>query len=153
MGDFDYVPAAFAQLGVETVFHGLAMRPGKPTFYGRKGEKSVFGMPGNPVSTFVNFEVLVRPHLCARMGLEYNPRMIRARLVDPLVRRGSDRVEFIPMRLAFAPDGTTMTVDKVAYRGSSMLSALSRADCLVQMDIGVERIGPGEYVNVRLLRP
>ncbi|MDP2792445.1 MAG: molybdopterin molybdotransferase MoeA [Rectinemataceae bacterium] len=152
MGDFDFVPSAFAKLGVEKVFHGLAMRPGKPTFYGRKGDKSVFGMPGNPVSTFVNFEVLVRSHLNARMGIAYTPRILRARLSAPLVRRGSDRVEFLPALLAAAPDGDGMTVSKLAYHGSSMLSVLSRADCLVRMDMGVERMEEGEVVDVRLLR-
>ncbi len=153
MGDFDFVPASFAKLGVEKIFHGLAMRPGKPTFYGRRGDKSVFGMPGNPVSTFVNFEVLVRPHLMARMGLGFGPRMLRARLSAPLLRRGSDRVEFLPARLEMRPGEGGMSVAKLTYHGSSMLSALAQADCLLRMEIGVERVEAGEVVDVRLLRP
>ncbi len=153
MGDFDFVPAAFAKLGVRRVFHGLAMRPGKPTYYGRADGRSLFGMPGNPVSTFVNFEILVRPHLMARMGLRHVPRMLRAVLSEPLARRGSDRVEFLPARLGVDSEKASMTVAKLVYHGSSMLSALAEADCLLRMNLGVERIDAGEVVDVRLLRP
>ena len=74
MGDFDHVPRALARAGVEKLFHGLAMRPGKPVFFGtRRAGASAFGLAGNPVSTFVGFEVLVRPHLAARAGLDWRP--------------------------------------------------------------------------------
>lgn len=153
MGDFDFVPAAFRTLGVKPVFHGLAMRPGKPTFFGTLGDKAAFGMPGNPVSTFVNFEVLVRPYLALRMGVRHEPRMLKARLASDLVRRGSDRVEFLPARLFPDKGSTSMCVGRLAYHGSSMLSVLARTDCLLTMDIGQERIPEGEVVDVRLLRP
>ncbi len=153
MGDFDFVPAAFRTLGVKQAFHGLAMRPGKPTFFGTLGDKAAFGMPGNPVSTFVNFEVLVRPYLALRMGVRHEPRMIRARLASDLVRRGSDRVEFLPARLFTDKGSTSMCVDRLTYHGSSMLSVLAQTDSLLSMDIGQERIPEGEVVDVRLLRP
>lgn len=152
LGDYDYVPRAFAEAKVRTVFHGLRMRPGKPTFHGRVGTKAVFGLPGNPVSTFVNFEVLVRPHLLKRMGLPDKPTTAELPLRAPLVRRGADRVEYLPAGLECGAAGTGVR-PLVNYRGSSMLSALAEADCLVRMDIGVESIPEGGLVHARLVRP
>jgi molybdopterin molybdotransferase len=157
LGDFDYVPRTFESLGVRTVFHGLKMRPGKPTYYGRFGDKAVFGLPGNPVSTFVNFEVLVRPHLLARLGVADPAPALSLPLAAPLARRGSDRVEYLPARLdrgaPASPQAAATRVVPLSYRGSSMLSALAEADCLVRMDLGVEAIPEGGIVHVRLVRP
>ena len=152
MGDFDYVPKTLERLGVERVFHKIAMKPGKPTFYGRRGPASVFGLPGNPVSTFVNFELLVKAQLYGRMGLEYRPRLIAATLAQDLVRRECDRVEFFPMRLDRDTDRAGERARPLAYKGSSMLSILAEADCLVRMEIGTSVIKEGSLVLARLLR-
>ena len=157
MGDFDHVPRALARAGIEKLFHGLALRPGKPVFFGTKrGDgrpaAAVFGLPGNPVSTFVGFELLVRPYLAARTGMAAEPRTIGARLAVPLERRETDRVEFMPALLEQGPDGLP-AVRPLSYKGSSMLNALAQADCLISMDIGVKRIEEGRVVNARLIRP
>ena len=157
MGDFDHVPRALARSGVEKLFHGLALRPGKPVFFGTRRDgcrpsSAVFGLPGNPVSTFVGFELLVRPHLAARTGMVSEPRTIGARLAAPLERVETDRIEFLPARLQIGADGLP-AVRPLAYKGSSMLSALAEADCLISMDIGVKRMEEGRVVNARLVRP
>ncbi|MFA6505815.1 MAG: gephyrin-like molybdotransferase Glp [Treponemataceae bacterium] len=149
LGDFDYVPQTLEALGVKELFHGLKMRPGKPTYYGRIGEKSVFGLPGNPVSTFVNFEILIKPHLLKRSGSNENPTELVLPLAAPLTRKGDDRVEYLPAKLESKPT----RVRQLAYRGSSMLSALADADCLIRIDIGVESLQEGDPVHVRLIRP
>jgi molybdopterin molybdotransferase len=153
MGDFDFVPRTLAELGVERVFHKIAMKPGKPTWYGRRGTTSVFGLPGNPVSTFVNFEFLVKPQLLLRMGLPHEPRSIIAKAATTITRRECDRVEFLPMRLSRTAGRDAETVETLGYRGSSMLSILAEADCLVRMEIGVAEIKEGGNVLARLLRP
>lgn len=149
LGDFDHVPEVLAGLGVEKVFHGLKMRPGKPTFYGRRGAASVFGLPGNPVSALVNFIVLVRPHLMARMGAEDPGLVLRLPLASRLSRRGADRVEYLPA--VVDNGGGAARVRPVRYRGSSMLAAYAEADCVVRMDLGVERMEEGEVAHARLL--
>ena len=157
LGDFDFVPRTFAALGVREIFHGLKMRPGKPTYYGRFGDKSVFGLPGNPVSTFVNFEVLVKPHIMKRTGLNQTAQVLHLPLSVPLNRRGGDRVEYLPARFEISDQNTSSEratlVRPLFYRGSSMLSALADADCLIRMDIGVEKIPEGGIVHARLIRP
>jgi len=152
MGDFDYVPKTLEKLGVKRVFHKIAMKPGKPTFYGRRGPTSVFGLPGNPVSTFVNFEFLVKAQLYRRMGLGYEPRLVAATLAQDLVRRECDRVEFFPMRLDRSAGRGRERALPLAYKGSSMLSILAEADCLVRVEIGTSAIKEGGLVLARLLR-
>jgi len=152
MGDFDYVPRTLAGAGFAPRFHGLAMRPGKPTFFGASGRKVAFGLPGNPVSTFVNFEVLVKAHLYRRVGLRYAPRLVAAVLAEPLARKGTDRVEFLPACLETPQPGEPGLVRPLEYRGSSMLSVLSRADCLLRMELGESRVEKGRTVLARLLR-
>jgi molybdopterin molybdotransferase len=153
MGDFDYVPRTLEKLGVKRVFHKIAMKPGKPTFYGRRGSASVFGLPGNPVSTFVNFEFLVKAQLYRRMGLGYEPRIVAATLAQDLVRRECDRVEFFPMSLDRSAGRGGERALPLAYKGSSMLSILAEADCLVRAEIGTSAIKEGSLVLARLLRP
>lgn len=154
MGDFDYVPRSLEALGVERVFHKIAMRPGKPCWFGRRGDKAVFGLPGNPLSTFVNFEFLVRPYLLKRMGLDYEPRLLRVALASALSRREAERVDFLPCRLERGEAGRGAALARpLAYTGSSMLSVLAEADCLVRMERGVLRLEEGEAVDARLLRP
>ena len=151
MGDFDLVPSVLESLGVETLFHSIAMRPGKPTFFGRRGNAAVFGLPGNPVSTFVNFEILAKVYLGALQGMKAAPRIIRARLAAPLARKGSDRVEFLPATLSPAEDG--MAARPLRYHGSSMITVLAQTDALLRMEIGVESMEEGALVDARLLRP
>jgi molybdopterin molybdotransferase len=150
MGDFDLVPKVLESLGVQPVFHSLKMRPGKPTFFGHTDCTAVFCLPGNPVSTFVNFEVFVKPFIHGCMGLAYQPAIVRAKIAAPLVRKGSDRVEFLPGVLANGLDGVLAT--PLVYHGSSMITVLAHAHALFRMELGQDRIEAGEYVDARLIR-
>lgn len=151
MGDFDLIPSVLQELDVKPIFHNLAMRPGKPTFFGKTEKCAVFGLPGNPVSTFVNFEVLVKPFIYASMGLNYKPRIVKARLSRELIRKGSDRVEFLPGVLEADEHG--LRASPLIYHGSSMITVLAQADVLFRMELGQAHIPEGEVVDVRLIRP
>jgi molybdopterin molybdotransferase len=126
------------------------MKPGKPTFFGMRGETAVFGLPGNPVSTFVNFEVLVKRYLFAMLGLAWEPSMLRVRLGATLSRKLADRVEFLPARL-YRGEGC-MVAEPLAYHGSSMITVLSQADALLRMEIGEYEVGGGAAVDARRIR-
>ena len=63
MGDFDYVHKELLELGVKQIFHGLAMKPGKPLFFGKLNKKAVFALPGNTVSSFMTFEIMVKAYI------------------------------------------------------------------------------------------
>lgn len=146
MGDFDFVPRALAAAGVSERFHGVAMKPGKPTFFGTGSRAFVFGLPGNPVSVFVNTEFLVKELLFALAGIHYKPREIPVLVAEDIWRKGSDRVEFLPVRVD--PDG----LRAVPYGGSSGLQALADADGFVRLEIGQSSIEKGTQSRVRFVR-
>jgi molybdopterin molybdotransferase len=155
MGDFDFVPRALSACGVEALFHGVAMKPGKPTFFGRLVQfpetgqprrSYVFGLPGNPVSVFVNTELLVKSLLFSLSGTVYCPLEPVLTMAAALRRKTADRVEFLPVNLS--ADG----VRPVAYGGSSAIQALANADGFARMDVGQTEIAEGGEVRVRLVR-
>ncbi len=146
VGDFDLVPAALHRNGVSLRFEKIAVKPGKPTVFGVWERGYCFGLPGNPVSTFVVFELLVKPFLYRLMGHDYRPRYVQMRLDETITRKDSDRQSWIPVRIM-----SEETVKPVQYHGSAHLSALCDAGGLVPMEIGVARIEQGTPVRVRLL--
>jgi molybdopterin molybdotransferase len=142
-GDFDYVPSCLEEAGAEILFHRVSVKPGKPTLFARRGGQFVFGLPGNPVSTFVIFEVFVKPFLYRMMGLEWKPAVHRGRLERDVRRAATDRTEFLPVRLHRG------VVQVVAYHGSAHLNALGNANGLVRVEIGTAVIPEGTEVDVR----
>lgn len=146
MGDFDYVPRALAAAGVTTRFHGVAMKPGKPTYFGTTGRAFVLGLPGNPVSVFVNTEVLVKPLLFALSGIAYRPSLVPVPMAVELRRKSTERVEFKPVRIEH--DGA----HPVRYGGSSAIQALGESDGFVRLEIGQDLLEQGAITHVRLVR-
>ena len=146
MGDFDYVPKALTAAGVTTRFHGVAMKPGKPTYFGTTDHGFVLGLPGNPVSVFVNTEVLAKPLLFALSGISYRPSLVPVPMAVELRRKSTERVEFKPVRIE--EDG----VHPVRYGGSSAIQALGEADGFVRLEIGQDCLEQGAITHVRLVR-
>lgn len=143
MGDYDYVPDILARLKVRLVFTRVAIKPGKPTVLGTRGQKVVFGLPGNPVSTFIIFEVLVKPLLYRMMGHPYEPLYLRGRLETDFSRKKSVRFEFVPARYRNGAIGLP------EFHGSAHFHALSGANCLLEIPEGVKVIKKGTEVNGR----
>ncbi len=146
MGSYDYVPEMLAAKGVKIHFHKLAIKPGKPTLFGQRDDCFVYGLPGNPVSTFVIFEVLVKPFLYGLMGFDWTPGTAAGRLMEDFTRRETVRTEYLPVIFT---DGKIHTV---SYHGSSHLNALSETNALVRIDRGIERIEKGTTLHARFIR-
>ncbi len=144
MGDFDFVPAVMAKAGVNILFSRVAVQPGKPTTFGTKGEKVVFGLPGNPVSSFIQFEMLVRPLICKIMGFDYRPFTIRLPLKEEFSRKSAERMAFIPVVLT--DDGFASIVE---YHGSGHITSLPYSDGIISIPSGIYSLARGEIVNVR----
>lgn len=128
VGKLDFVKAAFAELGGGQEFWKVAIKPGKPFIFGTLGGKFLFGLPGNPVSAFVTFLLLVRPSLlrwqgAAETGLPAHP----ATLAEPLVNRG-DRRHFVRVRV-----DTEGHVHSAGTQASHMLHSLAAANGLVEV--------------------
>ncbi len=143
VGDFDFVPGCLTELGAKILFHGVSIKPGKPVLFAAARERFVFGMPGNPVSAFVIFEVIVKPFLYQRMGLSWEQPVFRGRLASRIERRSVERTEFLPVR---ARGGQ---VQPIPYHGSAHLNALADADGLIRVPKGTAVLQEGDEVDVR----
>lgn len=146
VGDFDLVPAVLRRNNVQLLFEKVAIKPGKPTVFGQSDQAYCFGLPGNPVSTFVVFELMVKPFLYRLMGHDYSPVCVQMSLEEPITRKDKDRQAWVPVKLT----GRT-GVRPVQYHGSGHILALCEADGLIRMEIGIGRIEKAAPVSVRLL--
>ena len=146
MGDFDLVPGILKQNNIELLFEKIALKPGKPTVFGISENLYCFGLPGNPVSTFVVFELMVKPFLYKLMGHDYAPPNVRMPLDETIGRKVTLRREWTPVTITDAG-----TLRKVEYHDSGHINALCGADGLVCMDVGVAEIPKGTIVQVRLI--
>lgn len=143
MGEFDFVPKVMEQAGVKILFDSVAVKPGKPTTFGVVDKKFCFGLPGNPVSSFVQFDLLVKPLIYTLMGQVYKPLDIQMTLGVDLKRRNPDRKAYFPIIIE---NGEVLPVD---YHGSAHIHALSSAHGIISMEIGQTEIKKGEKVHVR----
>ena len=128
VGELDFVKAAFEELGGQLDFWKVAIKPGKPFVFGRRGEKLLFGLPGNPVSAIVTFLLLVRPALWRWQGvMDVEPRTVPCVLGEPLVNRGGRR-HF--MRVRIDRKGVALSA---GLQASHRLGSLAEANALVDV--------------------
>jgi molybdopterin molybdotransferase len=149
-GKLDLVPGVLAECGVRSHFHKIAMKPGKPLFFGTAerphGTTLVFGLPGNPVSSFVCFELFVRPALRRLRGLaDAGPPLRTAGMVEDY-SYPTDRPTYHPALLEASADG--WRVQPVPWFGSPDLRALGRANALVLFPPGDGAYRAGQSVSV-----
>jgi molybdopterin molybdotransferase len=142
-GDYDYVPASMRQAGLTLHFEKISVQPGMPTVFGSRGEKIVFGLPGNPVSTFVIFEIFIKPLILRLMGHAFHPLFLPARLTGDYNRSNGARTSFVPVRYF---QGQATVLD---YHGSAHLHSLSLANALLRVPAGQLSIPAGSTIDVR----
>jgi molybdopterin molybdotransferase len=144
MGKYDLVEEVLLSLGAEFFFTGALIQPGKPIVFGRIGERYFFGLPGNPVSTMVTFQLFVEPLLGALCGeVGRGPRFAQARLVGE-VRVKTGLTRFLPARLM---DGN---VEIVTWQGSGDLASTSRSNCFLVVPPDQPVLVAGETVSILL---
>ena len=146
MGEFDFVFGVLESQGFELSFQKVAIKPGKPTVFGRNGATWVFGLPGNPVSTFLIFEIFVKPFCYKLMGSDYNATKVMGVLSETVKTKGSNRITNIPVILH--SDGKVEAVD---YHGSAHIHAFAVSNGYISIPIGVNEVGGGEEVQVTLI--
>jgi molybdopterin molybdotransferase len=145
-GAADLVPGVLAELGVEIHFHKVRLKPGKPLLFGTKDGKLVFGLPGNPVSAFVCFELFVRPAIRALAGhRDPGPKIAALALAEPL-SASNDRPTYHPTKLT--PD---RRVVPLPWFGSADLRALLPAEALLVLPAGDVSLDPGHSADVIVL--
>lgn len=146
MGDFDFVPQALKNAGFQIVFDSVDMQPGRPLTYATDGQKHCFGLPGNPVSSFVQFELSVKPLIYKLIGHDYQPVLIPLKLAADLKRSNASRKSFYPV--VITENGEVFPVQ---YHGSAHINAFTEAFGLISLEKGILEIEKGKTVYVRQL--
>jgi len=148
-GDYDLVEPALLDLGATFLFTRVAVKPGAPLVFGRLGTTLVFGLPGNPVSAQVTFDLFVRPALLKMQGARVLERPRVSVELLAAVRNRSGRKSHVPARVRF--EGGRLVARPVRSMGSGDLAAHARANALVVIDAGREEAAAGETAEALLL--
>jgi molybdopterin molybdotransferase len=148
VGPHDHVKDALRDLGVEERFWGVRLRPGKPTWFGTRGDTLAFGLPGNPVSAMVTFQLFARPALAALQGAPPDAARATAVLAHAIARNPR-RDETVRVRLSQTDDG--LVAEPTGAQGSHMLTSMLGADGLALIHHGDGELAAGERVEVELL--
>jgi molybdopterin molybdotransferase len=143
MGTYDFVPAVMEKAGIDILFRTLMLQPGRPTIFGLKGDKRIFGLPGNPVSSFTIFEILAKPMLWKMMGVKEYVSSLKMPIGTDYQRKRSDRMQWLPVQIR---DGKVFPVE---YHGSAHIFALAQADALAAIPLGITQLSVGELIDVR----
>lgn len=146
MGDFDLVPGILKQNGFDLLFDRVAIKPGKPSTFGVAGKLRCFALPGNPVSTFIQFETLIKPFLYKMMGHTFRPKTVTAKIQCDLNRKPTDRTNVIPVHFTSSDE-----VKPVDYHGSAHINAMCNTDGFILVPATETAIRKGDPVDVRLL--
>ena len=156
-GTLDLVPGVLEEMGVKALFHKVEMKPGKPMLFGMKDGDAptfVFGLPGNPVSSFVCFELFVRPAIRRMKNhADPEPRIVRAVMSVEFGHR-SDRPTYYPSMLTAVDDetqGTRWRVKPVPWFGSPDLRGVSSANAFAIFPPGEHRYRAGDLVSVMIV--
>lgn len=145
-GEFDFVAKSLIKAGFKIIFDSVAVKPGKPTTFAVSDDTICFGMPGNPVSTFVIFEVVVRPFIARMMNAEFKQLSVEMILENGFKRKRAERREYLPVNIL-----DSRSVLKPAYHGSGHLTSLADAGGIILIEKGVLEIPAGSKVEVLLI--
>lgn len=146
-GDRDFVHKLVEDLGFEVVFHKLRIKPAKPVLFAKKGKTLFFGLPGNPVSCAMAFDLFVKPTLLKMQGVEnYKPPVYKAELLRDFSRRDAERREFL--RARFTEKDGRLYCDYSPKTQSHMLTSYLDANCYMVVYEGVKEIKAGQEVEI-----
>jgi molybdopterin molybdotransferase len=153
VGPHDLVRSVGRELGVKEVFWRIALRPGKPLAFGVRGSTLVFGLPGNPVSSLVCFELFVRPALLALQGADGVRPAWNSGVLGAAVERNPERDDLIRVRFDDGPERATAVLLPVHGQQSHQIAITAQADALARIPIGAGELPPGtEVAYLSLLR-
>jgi len=148
-GDWDFVQQVLLELGVNQVFWKVAMRPGKPLFFGLKGRNLVFGLPGNPVSVLISYLEFVRPAILKMMG-ENRVLLPEDKVVlEEKLEKEAGKAYFL--RGVLEERNGMARVRSAGLQFSHALDSFARSDCLIYLEEGKEVFEPGEKVRIQIL--
>jgi len=145
MGDFDLVPAVLKDAGVEEIFHKMKVKPGKPLFFGKKGHTLVFGVPGNPVSTFLAYLLFIKAAIKKMKGHEEYLPVFTEELLKKEYKAPAGRTRFVMVKKVKSSSGYSLL--PIPCNGSADVIALSKADGFMMVDSDISVIKGKEKVK------
>ncbi|HEX4735077.1 MAG TPA: gephyrin-like molybdotransferase Glp [Thermoleophilaceae bacterium] len=148
VGPHDHVKPALAELGFDELLWGVRLKPGKPFWFGVRGEQYAFGLPGNPVSAMVTFTLFARPALRALQGADPSATRSTAVLDGPIAAN-ADRDQAVRCRLRMDDDG--WHAEPTGPQGSHVMSSMLGAAALAIVPAGERDLAPGERVAIELI--
>lgn len=146
VGDFDFVPKIIRELGFEIHFSKINIKPGQHTTFASKGNRYIIGLPGNPVSSFIQFEVFALPFLRKLMNYQQSEIALSLPMNHDFSRKKSDREECLPVQITNQNE-----VQMVEYHGSAHIHAYHQAFGYISVPAGTTELLKGELVHVRPL--
>ncbi|HEY0349883.1 MAG TPA: gephyrin-like molybdotransferase Glp [Pyrinomonadaceae bacterium] len=147
MGVYDFTKAALKELGAEIFFERVALRPGKPTVLARLGNALVFGLPGNPVSVAVTFNLFARTALRAMQGATHTTLEVDHAILVRDLKGSIDRESYLPAILRTDERGTLLA-EPLKWGGSSDFVSFARATALINIPAGAKAIEANSLVKV-----
>lgn len=145
VGDYDFVPEAIKSLGFQILFHGINMKPGKRILLAKKGDKYIVGMPGNPVSSFIQFEIIVKALISKLTGQQVFTAPVKTILQSEYKRKNGDKLELVPIKI------NCNGVELINYNGSAHIHAYTLAEGFMIISEQTTTINKGEIVDVRFI--
>ncbi len=169
-GEYDFTQSAMDNNGVDTLFNEVNIKPGKPVIFGKKNNKSVFGLPGNPVSALITYKIFCLPYFYKISGAVYREELLECVLEHDIVfsKSSIDRKRFIPVELVNVriqdcsdssrfdkgdlKDTTTEEpwgCREIKYNGSGHITSLRGIRYFASIEPGVEKMSAGDRVVIR----
>lgn len=146
MGDYDLVPAALKDCGVKKIFHKIRIKPGKPVFFGVKNDRLIFGVPGNPISTYLAFAILIKPVIEKMMGIKPVLNVKRGTLMQSYYHKPG-RKHFVPAHVS--ERGGRLKVYPVrGYHGSADMASLAQANAFMVIEGNISGLRRHSRVEV-----
>jgi molybdopterin molybdotransferase len=150
MGKYDLVEDVLRSLGATFYFDAVAIRPGKPAVFAMCNEKPVFGLPGNPISTMVTFELFVVPAIDLLSGAPVRPLPFLKATLAEAMKEKPGMTHFLPARVQF--DSGEAQVKPLAWQGSGDTVTMAKANCFLVVGADIQTLAAGESVNVLMRR-
>jgi molybdopterin molybdotransferase len=148
MGKYDLVETVLKEIGTEFYFDAVAIRPGRPAVFGRCGDTFVFGLPGNPVSTMVTFELFVVPAVDLLSGADARALPLVGAKLGEALNEKPGLTHFLPARTEWT--GAVPVVRALKWQGSGDVAALAKANCFLVVPADRNQVQTGELVTILL---
>ena len=146
VGDFDFIPEILKTQGFKVFWDRTGIKPGNPMTFSQKGNKYCFGLSGNPVSSMIQFQMIAKPVIYKLLGARYSELRIKGTLDFNFHRQKTDRMAVIPVSI-----GEQGLINEIPFHGSAHINALTLANALLEVPVGINTIKKGESAYVRPL--